>query len=99
MTFALSGTSDILCTGTETGAALRSWITANAPAGWTVAGRTITAGGHGLGTGDVSVTVRDAATGEIVFTDVAVGTSSPFNAVVSFASAPTAGQYRVTVLG
>lgn len=55
---------------------------------------------HGLGTDDISVTVKDVATGAIVYPDVilppiaAAGTFS-----VDWGSAPTAGQYRVIVKG
>lgn len=50
---------------------------------------------HGLGTADVSVSVYDVGTGEVVYADI-VNTSS--TTTVYFATAPTANQYRVVIL-
>jgi len=51
---------------------------------------------HDLGTKDVSVTVRDAATDEVVLLP---WTATSTNTVtLSFAAAPTSGQYRVVIL-
>jgi hypothetical protein len=50
---------------------------------------------HGLGTADISVSVYEVSTGEVVYADV-VNTSS--TTTVYFATAPTANQYRVVIL-
>lgn len=50
---------------------------------------------HGLGTADLSVSVYDVGTGEVVYADI-VNTSS--TTTVYFATAPTANQYRVVIL-
>ena len=52
---------------------------------------------HNLNTADITYSVREVATGEIVFTNVTV---TGVNAIsVSFAVAPTSNQYRVVVIG
>jgi hypothetical protein len=52
---------------------------------------------HNFGTSDVTVSVRDAATGEVVMVSVSVTNN---NAVtVEFASAPASDEFRVTVIG
>jgi hypothetical protein len=56
---------------------------------------------HGLGTKDVSVTLRDSGTGEEIAVDNEWGDDEENEVVLTFdpdASAPTADQYRVTVL-
>lgn len=50
---------------------------------------------HGLGTADLSVSVYDVGTGEVVYADI-VNTST--TTTVYFATAPTANQYRVVIL-
>ena len=50
---------------------------------------------HGLGTADISVSVYEVATGEVVYADV-VNTSS--TTTVYFATAPSSNQYRVVIL-
>ena len=50
---------------------------------------------HGLGTADISVSVYEVATGEVVYADV-VNTST--TTTVYFATAPTSNQYRVVIL-
>lgn len=50
---------------------------------------------HSLGTADVDVTVRSASTGEVVYPDIFV--TSTTQVTIGFASAPTASQYRVLV--
>jgi hypothetical protein len=50
---------------------------------------------HGLGTADISVSVYQVSTGEVVYADV-VNTSS--TTTVYFATAPTSNQYRVVIL-
>ena len=50
---------------------------------------------HGLATADLVVSVYEVSTGEVVYADV-VNTSS--TTTVSFATAPTANQYRVVIL-
>lgn len=50
---------------------------------------------HGLGTADLTVSVYDVGTGEVVYADV-VNTST--TTTVYFATAPTANQYRVVIL-
>ena len=50
---------------------------------------------HGLATADLIVSVYEVSTGEVVYADV-VNTSS--TTTVSFATAPTADQYRVVIL-
>lgn len=52
---------------------------------------------HNLGTVDVSVTVKEVSSSEIVLTDVIVTSSNVVT--LNFAVAPTTGQYRVTVVG
>jgi hypothetical protein len=51
---------------------------------------------HSLGTQDIIVSVREVATNAVVIADV-VATSTTV-ATISFATAPTASQFRVTVL-
>jgi hypothetical protein len=52
---------------------------------------------HNLNTTDITYSVREVATGEVVFTNVTV---TGVNAIsVSFAVAPTSNQYRVVVIG
>lgn len=50
---------------------------------------------HLLGTADLVVAVYEVATGEVVYADI-VNTST--TTTVSFATAPTSNQYRVTIL-
>jgi hypothetical protein len=50
---------------------------------------------HGLATADLIVSVYEVSTGEVVYADV-VNTST--TTTVSFATAPTADQYRVVIL-
>ena len=50
---------------------------------------------HGLGTADISVSVYEVSTGEVVYADV-VNTSS--TTTVYFATAPTSNQYRVVII-
>lgn len=50
---------------------------------------------HGLGTADLIVSVYEVSTGEVMYADV-VNTST--TTTVSFATAPTANQYRVVIL-
>ena len=52
---------------------------------------------HNFGTTDVVAFVREVSTGNQVFPDVQHTTSNQLT--VTFATAPTAGQYRVTVVG
>jgi len=55
---------------------------------------------HGLGTDDISVTVKDVASGQIVHPDVIlppIASAGTFS--VDWGSAPTAAQYRVIVKG
>ena len=53
---------------------------------------------HNLGTQDVTITLRDAASPfEVVYADILVETENTIK--VSFGAAPAAGQYRVTVIG
>lgn len=52
---------------------------------------------HGLGTPDVNVTVRDAASGAYVYPDITVTSASVVT--IAFAVAPTLNQYRVVVVG
>jgi len=51
---------------------------------------------HGLGTQDVQVSIRDKTSGEFVECDVV--TTSVNVVTLTFATAPTTGQYRVTVV-
>jgi len=50
---------------------------------------------HGLGTADLVVAVYEVSTGEVVYADI-VNTST--TTTLSFATAPTANQYRVVIL-
>ena len=50
---------------------------------------------HGLGTADVVVAVYAVATGEVVYADV---TNTSTTTTLTFASAPTANDYRVVIL-
>jgi hypothetical protein len=50
---------------------------------------------HGLGTADLIVSVYEVSTGEVIYADI-VNTST--TTTVSFATAPTANQYRVVIL-
>ena len=49
---------------------------------------------HGLGTADISVSVYEVSTGEVVYADI-VNTSS--TTTVYFATAPSSNQYRVVI--
>jgi len=60
----------------------------------TTASQTVT---HNLSTTDVVVVVRDKTTGEAVECDWFAATAN--TVTLTFATAPTSGQYRVTVLG
>ena len=51
---------------------------------------------HTRNSADLVVSVRDTATGEVVFTDVTISTS---NVVISFAVPPTTDEYTVTIIG
>jgi hypothetical protein len=54
---------------------------------------------HGLGTNDVHVSIQDASTGEVVYADVVnADVSTVPTTTISFATAPTANQYRVIIL-
>lgn len=50
---------------------------------------------HGLGTADLVVSIYEVSSGEVVYADI-VNTST--TTTVSFATAPTADQYRVVIL-
>lgn len=52
---------------------------------------------HNLASSDVAVTVRDATSGEVVYPDIQIADTNSLNLL--FATAPTSGQYRVTVVG
>ena len=52
---------------------------------------------HGIGNNDLSVTVKDIATSEIVLADVYINSNGIVN--VLFANAPTPNQYRVVIIG
>jgi hypothetical protein len=52
---------------------------------------------HNLGTKDVDVTVREVATDAILQADVTTSTTNAIS--VNFGGAPTAAQYRITVMG
>ena len=52
---------------------------------------------HNLGTEDVTVTVKDVTTKQVVFTDVAIVDSNSIQ--IMFASAPSSNSYRVVVTG
>jgi hypothetical protein len=47
---------------------------------------------HGLGTGDVTVVVKDASTGEVVYPDISVDAT---NVTLVFATAPASNAYRL----
>lgn len=51
---------------------------------------------HGLGTNDIEVAVWEVAAGELVYPDITKGSGT---VTIDWGSAPTAGQYRVVVLG
>lgn len=51
---------------------------------------------HGLGTADLTTTIREVSSGEVVYPDVVIDAT---NVTVTFATAPTAAQYRLTVHG
>lgn len=52
---------------------------------------------HNLGTEDVTITVKEVSTNQIVFTDVQIVDSN--NIKVLFASTPSSNAYRVVVIG
>ncbi|MCQ2010538.1 hypothetical protein NOM01_10975 [Sporolactobacillus sp. STSJ-5] len=52
---------------------------------------------HNLGTLDVAVMIREISTGAGVIPDITITGTNSIN--VAFATAPTSGQYRVTVVG
>lgn len=95
--FAVVAGSGIIADGTSTridpaypGLAKR--FSQDVPAGSTTA--TIT---HNLGTKDVTIRVREVATDQTVEVDEATPTTN--TATLGFATAPTSGQYRVTITG
>jgi len=51
---------------------------------------------HGLGTADITATVKDASSGEVVWPDITVDAT---NVTLVFAVAPTAAQYRLIAHG
>ena len=51
---------------------------------------------HGLGNADLVVLLREVATGEVVLADIVVDAT---NVQITFSTAPTASQYRLTVIG
>lgn len=51
---------------------------------------------HGLGTADLVVSVKEVSTGAVVYADVVIDAT---NVTVTFAAAPSASQYRMTVVG
>lgn len=51
---------------------------------------------HGLGSADLTVTVRDSATGEVVYPDITIDAT---NVTLVFSVAPASNAYRVTVHG
>lgn len=51
---------------------------------------------HGLGTADVTILVKDASTGEVVYPDATVDAT---NVVLTFATAPATNAYRLIVHG
>lgn len=53
---------------------------------------------HNLNTSDALISLRNIATGELDMFDVAVNASNPNTAVLTFATAPAAGNVRVNVL-
>ena len=52
---------------------------------------------HNLGTEDVTITVREVATKQVVMADVQIYDSN--NIDVLFASAPASGAYRIVIIG
>lgn len=52
---------------------------------------------HNLGTQDVTVSVRDASSNNIVYTDVSV--TSTNSITVTFSAAPASGAYKVVIIG
>jgi hypothetical protein len=53
---------------------------------------------HGLGTDDISVTVKEVSTGAIVYPDIVIAPAAATGTFsVDWGSAPTVGQYRVIV--
>jgi hypothetical protein len=52
---------------------------------------------HSLGTSDVTVTLREVATQEIVHTNITMTDTNTIT--IKFATAPTEGVYRVTIIG
>jgi hypothetical protein len=52
---------------------------------------------HSLGTSDVTVTLREVATKEIVHTNIVITDTNTIT--IKFATAPAAGAYRVTIIG
>jgi hypothetical protein len=52
---------------------------------------------HSLGTSDVTVTLREVATKEIVHTNIVITDTNTIT--IKFATVPAAGAYRVTIIG
>ena len=52
---------------------------------------------HGLGTQDVTCTIKEVSSQAIVYADIVMTSTSALT--VTFAVAPTAGQYSITVIG
>jgi hypothetical protein len=58
---------------------------------------TISAATHALGNGELTITVKDIVTGEIVETDVSVNVSN--DVVIKFSNPPANNKYRVIIIG
>lgn len=58
---------------------------------------TISAATHGLGNGELTITVKDIISGEIVETDVSVNGTN--DVIVKFSNPPANNKYRVIIIG
>lgn len=72
-----------------TGHIAKYTTTCGTSASWTVT--------HNLGTQDVAVTIKDVATQAVVYADVVMTSANVVT--VTFAVAPTAAQYSITIIG
>ncbi len=84
-----SGTSSTVSVDT---AVVARKVVGDVPSGSTTASIT-----HSLATSDISVSVREVSTGELVLADIVVTGTGGFNLV--FDTAPTTGQYRYILIG
>jgi hypothetical protein len=84
-------------TGATTAAAARTALGAVTKYSVVNGGTTTDTVAHNLGTSDVTVTVRDTSTGQVVYPEVYITDNN--NVSIMYGTAPTASSLRITVIG